>query len=337
MHHPRYGFRFLVGLATLSALIVLPPSLAQQSDGSAARASAETAPPTPREPLVAIPRNVADVLPQLSPGAYAAQERKRVLAFQRMMDMLMPMNDEQITSVIGALERNEQLASQPAETPPELVMEMERLDLSASTPPILRVAQGYGGSVVFTDKTGRIWPITAQQGFNPGLFVVHAETITGDKEDLPTVLTIQPTARYGMGNFMVTLKGLETPIIVSVALGQNKVDARKEFRLGVPGPNAKTTYQRPEAASTEPALLNVVNGLPPSADAIAIDVRGVEPEARAWRQGNNYYIRTVARIYSPQPDDKSSSPSGVNAYKLAAVPVILANYNGAMVELMPIE
>lgn len=245
----------------------------------------------------------------------------------------MPMNPEQIKTVIQSLETHERLASEPASPPPEAVMEAELLDLTTRTPPVVRAAQGYGASVIFTDRTGRAWPMTAYQGFNPNLFVVAAHAVSGDKEDLPTVLVIQPTARYGTGNVLVALQGLETPIVLTVVLGQTQADARKEFKLRLAGPRAAPEYAPPPPAPVDRALIDVLNGLPPQPDARPVDLAGVEPEARAWRVGEYTYLRTLAEIYSPAYEDRASSPSGLHAYKLRAVPVLLASHRGQMVEV----
>ena len=45
------------------------------------------------------------------------------------------------------------------------------------------------------------------------------------------------------------------------------------------------------------------------------------------------YLRTLAEIYSPAYEERASSPSGLHAYKLRAVPVLLASHRGQMVEV----
>lgn len=80
-------------------------------------------------------------------------------------------------------------------------------------------------------------------------------------------------------------------------------------------------------------LLNVLNGLPPSAAATRVDLGGVEPEAMAWRDGDALYLRTVAEVYSPEYRARASHPSGLRAYRLPDVPVLLVSFNGAMTEL----
>lgn len=317
---------------TASPAPLTTPAGTPASAAVPAETPTEFRPPAARPP---IPRSAAE-LPSLeadAPGALAERERQRAQAHQRVLDLLMPMNPEQIKTVIQSLETHERLASEPATPPPEAVMEAEPLDLAARTPPVVRAAQGYGASVVFTDRTGRAWPMTAYQGFNPNLFAVAAHAVSGDKEDLPTVLVIQPTARYGTGNVLVALQGLETPIVLTVVLGQAQADARKEFKLRLAGPRAAPEYAPPAPAPVDRALIDVLNGLPPQPDARPVDLAGVEPEARAWRVGEYTYLRTLAEIYSPAYAERASSPSGLHAYKLRAVPVLLASHRGQMVEV----
>ena len=268
------------------------------------------------------------------PGEYAAEQSVKAGEYLRVLELLMPLQPQQIEQIIQSLDVNERVSSSPASPPPAPVMDVEALSLDVRTPPVVRVAQGYGASIVFTDSTGQSWPMTAFQGFNDQLFVLRANSISGDPQDLPTVLTIQPTAPYGMGNALVTLKGLATPIVLTVSLGQAEVDVRKEFRLALPGPNAVPSYTAPLPARAEPALLNVLNGLPPQASAQPVTLQGVEPEARAWAVGSHYYIRTRADIYSPAYEQRSSSSTGMHAYKVRKTPVILASFQGAMTELL---
>lgn len=264
-----------------------------------------------------------------SPQARREQARER--AFEQIEDATVPMTPEQLQSLIQSLDTAEAVSS--AHRPPETVMTAEALDLNATRPPVVRVGQGYGASLLFTDRTGKAWPITAYQGFNDQLFVVSASTLTGDKDDLPSVLVVQPVASRGTGNLVVTLKGLETPIVLTLALGQNTLDARKEFKLPLAGPNAAPEYRAPSPRGIETALLNVLNGLPPTTSATRVEVRGVEPEALAWRVGKALYLRTVAEVYSPEYRQRASHPSGLHAYQLPDVPVLLVSFNGHLTEL----
>ena len=243
----------------------------------------------------------------------------------------MPMTPAQLGALIQSLETTEAVSS--SQSPPEAVMTAEALNLNAARPPVVRVGQGFGTSLLFTDRTGKIWPITAYQGFNQGLFDVSASTTSGNKDDLPTVLVVQPVAGRGAGNLVVTLKGLDTPVVLTLALGQRIVDVRKEYQLPLPGPNAAPEYRAASPGGVGGDLLNVLNGLPPSAAATRVEIGGVEPEAMAWRDGDALYLRTVAEVYSPEYDQRASHPSGLRAYRLPDVPVLLVSFNGNLTEL----
>jgi len=300
------------------------------ADASGAEATVRplaAAPPLPPPP----PGHPATATGGGERGRQAKRERARERAFEQTEDVTVPMTPDQLQSLIQSLNLTEAVSS--IHTPPETVMTAEALDLNAPRPPVVRVGQGYGTSLVFTDRTGKIWPITAFQGFNKGLFDVSASTTTGNKEDLPTVLVVQPVAGRGAGNLVVTLKGLDTPVVVTLALGQRIVDARKEFKLPLAGPNAATEYRAARPGGIEAALLNVLNGLPPTAAAVRVPIGGVEPEAMAWRVGDDLYLRTVAEVYSPEYSQRASHPSGLHAYRLPDVPVLLVSYNGNMTEL----
>ena len=240
------------------------------------------------------------------------------------------MTPGQLEALIRSLETTEAVSS--SQSPPEAVMTAEALNLNAARPPVVRVGQGFGTGILFTDRTGKIWPITAYQGFNRSLFDVSASTTSGDKDDLPTVLVVQPVASRGAGNLVVTLKGLETPVVLTLALGQRAVDARKEYKLPLPGPNAAPEYRAASPGGVGGDLLNVLNGLPPSASATRVQIGGVEPEAMAWRDGDALYLRTVAEVYSPEYRERATHPGGLRAYRLPDVPVLLVSFGGNMTE-----
>lgn len=284
---------------------------------------------------VTAPSTVRPAQPSAAPARQARREQAREEGFEAMEDQALPMTAGQLQTLIQSLETIEAVSAIHRE--PETVMGAAPLQLDASRPPVVRVGQGYGTSILFTDRTGKAWPITAYQGFNESLFVVSASTTTGNKEDLPSVLVVQPVASRGAGNLVVTLKGLETPVVLTLVLGQKTVDARKEFKLPLAGPNAAVEYHAVSPAGIETALLNVLNGLPPVASAKRIAIRGAEPEAMAWRTDDALYLRTVAEIYSPEYGQRASNPSGLRAYKLPDVPVLLASFNGNLTEIVTEE
>ncbi len=303
-------------------IVESPPTVPEPETAPDAAPPAVESPPSPPPP----PN------PALEHGHQARRERARDQAFEQTEDTLTPMTPDQLHSLIRSLEITEAVAAD--QRPPEAVMSAEALNLNATRPPVVRVAQGFGTSIVFTDRTGAIWPITAYQGFNDKLFAVSASTTSGHKDDLPTLLVVQPVAGAGAGNLVVTLKALHTPVVLSLALGQKTIDARKEFKLPLAGPNAATEYHATSPTGIDAALLNVLNGLPPSAAAIRVQIGGVEPDAMAWRDGDALYLRTVAELYSPEYRQRASQPSGLHAYQLPDVPVLLVSFNGQMTEAL---
>lgn len=312
-----------------------PPSVASPSAAPAPEIETETTPDVEPSAMES-PPSVASPLPPANPAAehghQARRERARERAFEQTEDTIMPMTPDQLRSLMQSLETTEAVASD--QRPPEAVMSAEALNLSAARPPVVRVAQGFGTSILFTDRTGAIWPITAYQGFNDKLFAVSASTTTGNKDDLPSILVVQPIASAGTGNLVVTLKALQTPVVLNLALGQKTIDARKEFKLPLAGPNAATEYHAASPTGIDAALLNVLNGLPPTATAHRVQIEGVESDAMAWREGDALYLRTVAELYSPEYRQRASQPSGLHAYQLPDVPVLLMSFNGQMTEAL---
>lgn len=85
---------------------------------------------------------------------------------------------------------------------------------------------------------------------------------------------IQATSLYNVGNLAVQLRGLETPVMVTLISGQKAVDYRIDLRVPGNGPNAKALLGRSLPQSADPALLNILEGVPPAGNT-ALKISGV--------------------------------------------------------------
>ncbi len=244
-----------------------------------------------------------------------AVQLARDQAFNQLALNTLPMTPDQIQKLRNLFADSQRAASaSPGAGPPKPVASSQMVTLSPGlTPPIVRLAQGYVTAIVFLDSTGAPWPIEAYDVGNPSAFNVQWNH-NGN------ILMIQSSAMYTMGNLVVQLKGLNTPVLVTLIPGQPIVDYRVDMRVPALGPNAKPGAQTslPQAASN--VLINVLDGVPPE-NSKTLTVPN--SSSQAWLAGDQIYLRTPLTLLSPAWIAAMSSADGTNAYQIPKAPSIL--------------
>ena len=193
-----------------------------------------------------------------------------------------------------------------------------------ATPPVIRLSAGFVSSLVFLDSSGAPWPINSYDLGNPQAFNVQ-----WDKKS--NTLLIQASSLYTYGNLAVTLKSLNTPVMLTLIPGQKAVDYRVDLRIQHLGPNAKAVLGGnglPGVAN--PVLLGVLDGVPP-AGSKSLKVSG--GQAQAWYEGGKIYLRTRLTVLSPGWLSTMTSADGTKAYEMPATPSILVSHNGKATQL----
>jgi intracellular multiplication protein IcmK len=246
--------------------------------------------------------------------------------FNQSLQGALPLTPKEITALRKRFNDTQAAIESSPDTPPEPVHVHHALDLSTcSTPMVIRLAQGYVTSVVFSDATNQPWPIESYTLGDPQAFSVH-----WDKKG--HVMIIQANTLYGKGNISLMLKGLDVPVMFTLLSGQHKVDYRLIMRVPKEGPNAKQLVGRslPEQVSTE--LMNILDGVPPQ-DSKSLRVIGGDGQTQAWVSGKRFYLRTPLTVLSPAWLSMVSSPDGTHVYELPRFSFISGTYNGTKVKL----
>lgn len=244
-------------------------------------------------------------------------------AFSNVAHNLMPLSPEQIKTLHYLLNRSRQAAAEFPGVPPKATSSTVIVNLSpGSAPPVVRLQQGYVTSLVFVDSTGAPWPIAAYDLGDPSAF-----NIQWNKKS--NTLLVQARAHYQSGNLAVQLKGLDTPVMITLMPGQQVVDYRVDLRVPGTGPNAShVTNSAPSSAN--PLLLNILDGIPPDGSHQHKVTGG---DADVWKLGDHLYIRTRLTVLSPGWIAKMQSADGMQAYEIPETPVILASDQGNIVQL----
>jgi len=247
------------------------------------------------------------------------------MAFEGVTNQMFPLSPEEIIRVKQMYHTNEYAQAATAGTPPKPTATSQFVNLSpGSTPPVIRLSQGFVSSLVFLDSTGAPWPISAYDLGDPTAF-----NIQWDKTS--NTLMIQASKLYTYGNLAVRLRGLNTPVMLTLIPGQKAVDYRVDLRVQGYGPNAKSMPMEegiPPAAND--VLLHVLDGVPPDGSSRLVVSGG---DARAWLLNDKMYIRTGLTILSPGWIGSMTSADGTHAYEMQKSPVLLVSWHGKVMQL----
>jgi intracellular multiplication protein IcmK len=245
-------------------------------------------------------------------------------AFGSMAQTMLPMSPAQIKRLRELFNQTQAAAATTPGTPPRPTISSQYVKLEpGATPTVIRLAQGYVTTLAFLDSTGQPWPVDNYDIGNPQAF-----NIQWDKKS--NLLMIQATSLYNVGNLAVQLRGLETPVMVTLISGQKAVDYRIDLRVPGNGPNAKALLGRSLPQSADPALLNILEGVPPAGNTALKISGGV---AQAWLVDDHLYVRTRLTLISPAWIATMSSPDGMKAYEMPKTPLILGFEDGQSIQL----
>lgn len=301
---------------TPTAPTVPPPVPQAGMDQNAAPAAAQL--PSTQQ-VGAVPNPAETAIRSMSP------QDLNDAAFTATMQNVLPMTPDQIQKLRSLYNASQYAAASSPDAPPRPTATSLFVDLSpGATPPVIRLSQGFVSSLVFIDSSGAPWPIESYDVGNPTAF-----NIQWDKTS--NTLMVQSQTLYNYGNLAVKLRGLNTPIMLTLIPGQKAVDYRVDLRVQGYGPNASALpVGNGLPNSADPTLLNILDGIPPDGSKI-LTVSG--PEVQAWLSGTTMYVRTRMDVISPGWISTMSSADGMHAYQMQPTPILLITENGKVVQL----
>lgn len=281
------------------------------------------APGNPGNPLAGGTESEPKVDPELIKRLQAEAQRKS--AYDSMVEDQFPLSPSQIIQFRKQLDAQERAAATGPTTPPKPVASSQIVALApGSTPPILRLSQGFVSSLVFIDSTGQPWPIDSYDIGNPTAF-----NIQWDKQS--NTMMVQSMTRYTYGNMAIKLVGLNTPIMMTLVPAQQLVDYRVDMRVQGLGPNAAPLIGGdllPSHVNSE--LLSVLDGVAPAGATVKKVAGG---DAQVWVRNGRMFVRTTSAILSPSWIGTLSSADGMHVYELLTTPLLLVSDNGRVKQL----
>lgn len=248
------------------------------------------------------------------------------MAFSSVAKSTLPMTPDQIHRLRQLYTTTQLASSAPAFTPPRPVARSQLVNLApGATPPPVRLAQGFVTSLVFLDSTGAPWPIDAYDIGDPTSY-----NIQWNKSD--NTLMIQSSKLYGYGNLAVRLRGLTTPVMLTLIPGQHDVDYRVDLHISGLGPNADPLSGKENLPnSANPVLLGILSGVPPEGSRELKLANG--GESQVWLANDRLFIRTRVTVLSPGWLSTMTSADGMKAYEMQKTPMILVSQHGKAVQL----
>lgn len=265
------------------------------------------------------------VIKEVAPTTLSDEQLIDSKAFENLIRQRFPLTPEQIVRLRQIFETSEFAQASTPGTPPKPTATSQLVNLSpGSTPPVIRLAQGFVTSLVFLDMSGAPWPISAYDLGDPSAFNIQWDRSSN-------TLMIQAMKLYNYGNLAVRLRGLNTPVMLTLIPGQKAVDYRVDLRMPGYGPNAKNMpIDLNLPASASDILLHVLEGVPPAGSA-RLTISG--GDARGWLLNEKMYIRTNLTILSPGWIESMTSADGMHAYELQKSPVLLVSWHGKVMQL----
>lgn len=308
-----------------------PPALTPPSaTTTTTTTTATTVSPVPPAPVIKNPSQLTyeeekQVMLDSAPDSTLPPNPDANTAFNAMLQQNMPLSPKQVVKLRQQIDTSQRAAVITPTIPPKPVSTTLMINQApGTTPPAVRLAQGYVSSLVFVDSTGAPWPIAAFDIGNP-------KTVNLQWDGKSNIILIQAVSPYSSGNMVVRLVGLPTPVTLEIVAGQRVVDYRVDIHVSGIGPNTKDVPMGEALPnSANQLLLGVLDGVAPPGSK-PLTVRGATAEA--WLVGQTMYLRTRLTVLSPGWVGKMSSPDGMQAYELPRTSSVLVSRYGTPAEL----
>jgi intracellular multiplication protein IcmK len=254
------------------------------------------------------------------------------IAFEEMKQSLSPLSNSQVRDLRNMYNQMNRNEAYSGDVPAKPVASSLIVDLApGATPPVIRLGAGFITSVLFLDSTGQPWPIKAIDVGDPNLFNVQwNKSAAGEKSDdsMLNTLLIQSKTMFKEGNLAVMLRGLNTPVMITLIPGQPVIDYRVDVQVPRKGPLAKIEESILPMGANQ-LLLSVLNGIaPPQSKPVRFEGK---PDINGWRIGKTLFVRMKETALSPGwYSSMSAADDTMHAYEMPLTSTILVLDNGEM-------
>ncbi len=264
--------------------------------------------------------------PQRANDKKTIAQKQNEEAFDELLGEVLPLSPQQIMQLQKFYDLSLQAKATPPTPPPTPHFNSLPVNLEpGSQAPVIRLAAGFVSTLLFVDRTGAPWPITAYSLGDPKNFNIQWDNQSN-------TMFVQSTKKYVHANMAVRLVGLNTPVMLTLVSGQKNVDFRVDLQLQARGPEAfpAVVEKTPYSTQVNADMINILDGIPP-VGSLKLDVHG--GPGQAWLFQDKVYYRSKVTLLSPAWMATVSSPDGTHVYEIMPTPYLLASKDGKTINI----
>jgi intracellular multiplication protein IcmK len=251
-----------------------------------------------------------------------SEAQARQDAYERSLRELLPTTPEEVKAYRRSLDaRDEALSDSP---PDSMRTRTVRVRLEPGfIPPLVELTPNLVTAMVFTDSTGRPWPVTASVLGSGSLYT--SELLSGEPANR---IIVAPLGNHGHSNLIVTLVEKDIPVVIrlktaSALKSGRQVDSLIVFQVQERGPEAlPETLKDDFPTVADDILYSILDNLTPTGGKVLKANPGLDGDVYT-QLGQSIYLRTKHALLWPAPRARVSGPGGVMVYEIAPVSSIL--------------
>ncbi|MDR2350535.1 MAG: DotH/IcmK family type IV secretion protein [Deltaproteobacteria bacterium] len=190
-------------------------------------------------------------------------------------------------------------------------------------PPTVELTPNLVTALVFLDSTGMPWPLSSSVLGSGALY--GAEVLEGEKRN---AMTISPLTQHGNSNLIVTLEGLDIPLVLRLETkpgldGKRDVDGLVMVQVRARGPEALPFLSENALdAPVSDLLYAFLDGLSPEG-TIPLRFSPDYPDTTLAKNGPSFFLRTRASLMWPRHKASVAGAGGFKVYEIPPTPRLL--------------
>lgn len=196
-----------------------------------------------------------------------------------------------------------------------------------STVPRIAIARFQSTSISFIDAFGNPWPIRKVSNFLDGLVAIERAVDDGEvdlNDPQAGSMTVSALKHGGIGNIVVYLVGLSTPVSVILEGKAGMFHRQATIRVAQAGPQTDTSAMFAEptvriGAAANVDLNNALYGVSPIGSQ-AMVVEGAD--GKAWVKGDSLFLQTPLAVFAPNIIEVSHGNGLYRAYELPLTTIV---------------
>lgn len=243
-------------------------------------------------------------------------------AFARLWSEYEPLSTHQIH--VLAQKKIQMDEARERRTPPHSSTVTIQATLTpGTTPPVVKLSNGYATALSFLDDTGAPWPVESVTVGDESQFRVEFPKKPGN------VVIISPTHYLSQSNLIVLLKGASVPLTLSLQSSRHASYYDADVTLDQSGPNARSPKSVPMPAVADNSVMRaILDGAGPVTQGVKqLTIHGAA-HTTAFLAHGHLYLRTPYTVLSPGWIAVTRSPNE-SVYQMPLVsPITLADNAG---------